>query len=69
MLKAGGIVSGSIKDVTDTPELAHYTKDGKVLNALKDARVKFEQPIILPQCKDSIQSFFKRYAGLSTDLP
>ena len=68
MYKDGNYVRGTDKYVKDTPELAYYTKEGKVLNALKDARVKFEQSIILAQCKDSIQSFFKRYAGLSTDL-
>ena len=67
MYKDGVIVSGSVKNVTNTPELVHYTKECKILNSLRDARVKFEQSILLPQCKKFIQAFFERYASLSAD--
>ena len=33
MWKDGVDVEGSYNEVTKTPELAHYSKDGKVLNA------------------------------------
>ena len=39
MYKEGEKLEGPGKEATNTPELVNYSEEGKVLNALKDARV------------------------------
>ena len=46
MFKDHKEVSGSETDITDTPEKAMYSKDGKVLCAFKASRDKFEKLVI-----------------------
>ena len=56
-------------DITDKPELAYYSKDGKVLCALEDAKTSYEKHLF-QKFKDAnlVQEFNKLNAILASDL-